>query len=69
MTVEPRSRDRSASRTVCPRGHQMQLHQVELPPRQVVRRGGIGGWELGIRYKQYVCDTCGHRGIPLPALG
>jgi len=45
----------------------MHLHQVEVPPRQVVRRGGIGGFQLGVGYRQFVCDTCGHRGIPLPA--
>jgi len=67
MTAEPRSRNRSAARTVCPRGHEMHLHQVELPPRRLIRRGGIGGFALGVAYKQYVCDTCGHRGIPLPA--
>lgn len=54
---------------MCPRGHQMRLNHVEIPPRRVIRRGGIGGWELGVSYNQYVCDTCGHRGIPLPAAG
>jgi hypothetical protein len=44
----------------------MRLQQVELPPRQVVRGGGIGGWERA-SYNQWVCDTCGHRGIPLRA--
>jgi hypothetical protein len=45
----------------------MRLNHVELPPRRVIRRGGLGGWELGVSYHQWVCDTCGHRGIPLPA--
>lgn len=69
MPAESRPHDtrRAQARTVCPRGHEMHLHQVELPPRQVVRRGGIGGFQLGVGYKQFVCDTCGHRGIPLPA--
>jgi hypothetical protein len=47
----------------------MHLHHVEIPPRRVIRRGGIGGWELGVSYYQWICKTCGHRGIPLPAAG
>jgi hypothetical protein len=45
----------------------MRLQHVELPPRQVVRRGGVGGWKRETGYSQWVCPTCGHRGIPLPA--
>jgi hypothetical protein len=44
----------------------MRLQHVELPPRQVVQRGGIGGWER-VRYSQWICPTCGHQGLPLPA--
>lgn len=71
MSAEPRQQDRrsAGAKEMCPRGHQMRLNHVEIPPRRVIRRGGIGGWELGVSYNQYVCDTCGHRGIPLPAAG
>ena len=62
-------RPRDPNENRCPRGHQMHLHHVEIPPRRVVRRGGIGGWELGVSYHQWICNTCGHRGIPLPAAG
>jgi hypothetical protein len=44
---------------------QMHLQHVEVPPRRVICRGGIGGAALGVSYNQWVCDTCGHRGIPL----
>jgi hypothetical protein len=70
MSAEPRQRERlprDPSENLCPRGHEMRLNHVEIPPRRVVRRGGLGGWELGVNYNQWVCDTCGHRGIPLPA--
>jgi hypothetical protein len=70
MSAEPRERDRrpvDPKDNCCPLGHAMRLHHVEIPPRRVIRRGGVGGWELGVSYNQWVCDTCGHRGIPLPA--
>ena len=44
----------------------MRLHHVELPPRQAVQRGGVGGWER-VAYSQWVCPTCGHRGLALAA--
>jgi len=72
MSAEPRQRDRrpvDPKENCCPLGHAMRLHHVEFPPRRVIRRGGVGGWELGVSYNQWVCDICGHRGIPLPAVG
>jgi hypothetical protein len=68
MSAQPGLRDHPSTgprANPCPRGHQMHLQHVEVPPRRVICRGGIGGAALGVSYNQWVCDTCGHRGIPL----
>jgi hypothetical protein len=45
----------------------MRLRRVEISPPRPIPRAGIGGEALGVGYNQWVCDTCGHRGIPLAA--
>lgn len=59
--------DRNGSESLCPRGHEMRIHEVRIDRRRIVYQGGIGGWERAIAYDQWVCDVCGHREPPHPA--
>ena len=45
----------------------MSLYRVETTPQRAGRGGTTGCGEVGGSYNQWVCDTCGHRGIPLRA--
>jgi len=70
MSAKPLPQERPpGGRTplLCPRGHEMRLHQVRIDRRRIARRGGLGGWERAVSYDQWVCDSCGHREPPEPA--